>query len=120
MGELQDIPVTLGGQTYKLRFSIRAIFALKRRWSLDSEADVQRRIELIKQKADLEDTVTLIWAGLQTHHPELTEDQVLGWLDDGGVEAIEAVQETFENAKPLPAKTTGNPPEGQRKRSRNR
>lgn len=96
MSELQDRQITLGGQTYTVRFSIRAMLALKQRWGLEKESDVERRMKA----AGMEDFIVILWAGLQTHHPELTEAQVLGWMDDGGLDGIVAIQEAVEAAAP--------------------
>lgn len=109
-GNLQDIPIELAGQNYTLRFGMIAIVTLSEAWKV-SEAEVEGRMA----KAGLKDLVTIIWAGLQTHHPELTERQVLGWLDDGGVDALELATKAFQNAKPL-----ARPPQGQRTKTRNR
>ena len=32
------------------------------------------------------DFTALLWAGLRTHHPQITKDDCLGMLDDMGVE----------------------------------
>lgn len=111
MSELQDRQITLGGQTYIVRFSIRAMLALKKRWGLKNEAQVEARMK----NADMEDFIVILWAGLLTHQPTITEEQVLGWMDDGGVAGIEAIQEAVEAAAPPPR-----PPGGQQRKTRSR
>lgn len=95
----QDQPLTLAGQTYQLRFSVKAMLALKDRWGLKDD----RQIEARMKSASVEDFVTIVWAGLRTHHPELSEEQVLGWLDDGGLDGMKAAMDSaIVAAKPKP------------------
>lgn len=84
MANSQDRQITAAGQTYTVRFGLRAILALQDTWQLDDEKQVQARVE----KADNRDFATIMWAALRTHHPELTQEEVLGWLDDAGMDGM--------------------------------
>ncbi len=103
--DLQDVPITLGGQQLTIRFSIRAMLLLKKRWGLTTEAEVEERV----QKAGLEEFIVILWAALQKHHPEVTEDQVLDWLDEGGSDAMEGVKEALEASQAPKSPQTGQP-----------
>lgn len=101
MVDSQDRQITLAGQSYTLRFSVRATLALKDSWGIPDGKAGEQEIERRMKAATLGDFVTIIWAGLRTHHPELTEDQVLGWLDDGGLDGLQAaMQDAIEGGTP--------------------
>jgi len=119
MAESQDRQITLAGQSYTLRYSVRATLALKDKWGLGDDKASEKEIERRMAQASLSDFVTIIWAGLRTHHPELSEDQVLGWLDDGGLDGLKvAMQDTIDAA--APRARPKRPPTGQGTRTRPR
>ena len=99
---LPDTPIIINGKTYQIRFGLRAILALKRKWNLADQRAVQAYIT--SNKEDLEVMVTVVWAALQTHHRDLSEDQVLDMLDGGDLSAITgALVEAMAAAQPPPA-----------------
>lgn len=94
---LQDVGVTIGGRSLTLRYSIRATLALKERWGLEHDREVQARMA----KPSMSDFIDIFWAGLRTHHPEITPDDVLGILDDAGADGMaDAVAQALEAAAP--------------------
>jgi hypothetical protein len=107
MASLQDRQVTAAGQTFTIRFGLKAILALQEKWGLDDEKQVQERIEA----AALGDFPAILWAAMRTHHPEMSEDAVLGWLDDAGMEGMGdmagQLQKAMESAAPPPRPKRG-------------
>lgn len=87
MGALQDKSVTVGGRKLTVRYSLRATLFLKEQWKLEEDREVQARMA----RAGMSDFVDIFWAGLQTHHRELTRDQVLDLLDEEGMEGLAVV-----------------------------
>ena len=88
----QDQQVTLAGKTWTLRYSVKAMLALKDAWQLKSDGEIAARLE---QSKSMDDFITTIWAGMRTHHPEMSRDDVLVLLDDSG---LELVKQTADNA----------------------
>jgi predicted flap endonuclease-1-like 5' DNA nuclease len=87
---LKDRPATLGGKRVILRFAMIAMLALKERWKIEDDAPLFARIG----KERFTDTPALIWACLQTHHPEWTLEEVTRFCDDAPAEEVLAVKET--------------------------
>lgn len=81
-----DRPLVIGGQTFTIRFSLRAIMALQDRWGLATEEEVQARLGNPKDK--VRDFVDILWASLRTHHPEITPEQVLDMVDEAGLDGL--------------------------------
>lgn len=101
-----DIQITAGGTTYTLRFSLRAMMALKDKWGIETNDELTERLS----KVGPFDFTTIMWAALRTHHPELSEDQVLGIVDDLGVDGVEqAVGDVVSASTPEPS---GDPKKG--------
>jgi len=106
MAKLQDRQITLDGVTYSLRYSVKATIALQEAWGAESiQAAEGRLAEAMKPGAavDIADFVTIIWAGMRTHHPEMTPEQVLDLLDDGGLEGLERNMREAVEAGSAPA-----------------
>lgn len=102
--QLQDVQIELGGRSLTLRYSIKATLALKERWGLDNDREVQARMA----KATMAEFIDIVWAGLRTHHKEITHDEVVDMLDDAGAEgltdmvtaALEASVAPDDNSRP--------------------
>jgi hypothetical protein len=112
MANLQDRQITAAGQTYTIRFGLKAILALQDEWGLEDEKAVEARLGAATNR----DFPTILWAALRTHHPELTPDAVLGWLDDAGIDGMQQVAEQLESAVEV-AQPKARPPGGQRTRA---
>ncbi len=106
-----DVPFDVGGQTYTLRYSHNALAALER-------SQGKGLPKILNELTDTE-TMTLgkvisfLWAGLQKHHPGITEEQVGDLLDDldGGIKtAIEIVEDALVKAFSAPGTKGTNPP----------
>lgn len=106
MASQQDRQITAAGTTLTIRFGLRAILALQDRWELDNEKQVEARIAA----ASTRDFPTIIWAALQTHHRDMSEDDVLSWLDDAGLDGMGEItgqmEKAMESAQP-PARPPG-------------
>ncbi|MEG1028598.1 MAG: hypothetical protein RSE34_00780 [Brevundimonas sp.] len=106
--QTQDSVITLGGQNYTIRFSIKATLFLQEQWGLENEREVQARMA----KATMQDFIDIVWAGMQRHHPELTRDQIVDILDDSGAEGLQGAVTELLDASAAPA-PKGPPAEGQ-------
>ena len=82
--QLQDVQIELGGRSLTLRFSIKATLALKERWGLENDREVQAKMA----KASMSEFIDIVWAGLRTHHPEISHDDVMTFLDDAGADGL--------------------------------
>lgn len=97
-GGLQDRPLTLAGQTFTIRVGVKAWLALQDKWDLDEEA-ARNRVKTGK----LRDLPAIIWAVLRSHHPQVSEEDVLTLLDDAGVDGIvDGVQKLLRDSDPPP------------------
>jgi len=86
-----DVSFEAGGKTYTLRYNHRALVKLE---TALGKGLMQVIAEMGKPDTmRLGTTVALLWAGLQQHHPEMTQDQAIDILDeiDGGVPTVIAV-----------------------------
>lgn len=106
MASQQDRQVTAAGKTLTIRFGLRAILALQDRWELDDEKQVEARIKASSTR----DFPAIIWAALQTHHRDMSEDDVLTWLDEAGMDGMTGIagqmEKAMESAQP-PARPQG-------------
>lgn len=107
MKQTQDTTVTLGGQNFTLRFSIKATIFLQELWGLANEREVQARMA----KATMQDFIDIVWAGLQRHHPDMSRAQVVDVLDDSGAEGLQGAVTELLDASAAPA-PKGPPAEG--------
>lgn len=80
----------LPGTHLTLRFSIKAVAALKDLWGLRSEQEIEAHLAQQTQSGELGiDTMTdMIWAATRSRHPEMTRAQVLDILDDAGLASV--------------------------------
>lgn len=109
MAESQDRQISLAGHTLTIRYSLKATLALKDAWGLASDNEIEARM----QSPGLDDFVTILWAGLRTHHPDVTREDVLDWADDAGLDGIQqAMGDAIDGASIRPK--PGGPPKGQR------
>lgn len=96
MSGLGDHQVSIGGQTWAWRYSFRALGALQQHWQVSSiEAVIAR---LVSGQMGTDDLVAVIWAGLRTHHPEVTTAAVLDWLDGLGIAGLPLVVRELQSA----------------------
>ena len=97
MAKAQDVPIRLGDRDLLLRYSYKATIALKELWGFESERDVQARMA----EGRMDDFKDILWAGLRSHHPELSVEAVVDLLDDAGAEGMtEAVDHAITAAAP--------------------
>ena len=107
--QLQDVQVELGGRSLTIRFSIKATLALKEKWGLEQDREVQARMA----KATMTEFIDIIWAGLRTHHPEITHDQVVDMLDDAGSDGLSGMVTRALEASAIPEGEGDRPLAGQ-------
>lgn len=111
--ESQDKPITIGGKNLNLRFSLRAMIALKDHWKLSDDEDMQAKgattgdqkvIDRLSNPT-MEDFVVIVWAACRSHHPEMTLDDVLSLIDDGGIAGLrETLDSVIKAGAPPPQK----------------
>lgn len=108
-----DVSFEVEGKTYTLRYNHRAL--VKMEVALNKGL-MQVMTEMSKPETlRLGTTAVLLWAGLQKHHPQLTQDQAIDLLDeiDGGVPTIiTVIDQAFGKAFESTLGTKGtNPPQ---------
>lgn len=97
--QLQDVQIELGGRSLTLRYSIKATLALKERWGLENDREVQAKMA----KASMAEFIDIVWAGLRTHHPDISHDQVVDMLDDAGADGLTDLVTNALDASSAPA-----------------
>ena len=96
---LQDRRIEIGGETYTIRVSIKFFLALQERWDLPDDQAVRAAIP--DKAKNMRGMVDVVWAGLQTHHGQLSWDDVLAMLDTADMGAVAAaLAEGMEAASP--------------------
>ena len=90
---LADRVISLGGRDFTLRYSVRAMAALQDHWGLKSFQEVSNRMEVLDEQLSAHDLVGILWAGLRTHHREMTKDDVMDILDEA--ESLQAIQQSI-------------------------
>ena len=96
---LQDRRIVIGGQTYTIRVSIKFFLALQERWGLANDTEVRAAIP--DKAKNMRGMVDVVWAGLQSKHPDLSWDAVLALLDEADMgEVAKALTEGMEAAAP--------------------
>lgn len=97
MARLPDRQIEIGGKVYTLRFSLKAMAALQEHFGLASLAGLQEAMA----RLGAADVAGVIWAGLRTHHPEVTRDMAMDMADDLGLDgAMQVLNEGLAAAMP--------------------
>jgi len=97
MARLPDRQIEVSGKVYNLRFSLKAMAALQEHFGLASLTELQGAMERVSAG----DVAGVIWAGLRTHHPEVTKDMAMDMADDLGLDgAMKLLNEGFGAAMP--------------------
>lgn len=122
---LADRQITVGEETFTLRFSVRAMGALQDHFGLQSLNEVGPRLQAMGDNMGVTDLAAVLWAGLRTHHPDLTKDDALGLLDDAGLGGLDdIIGEAFAAAAPDDGEGGGesaqNPPKSGRSTARSK
>lgn len=103
-----DVQALIGGRALVLRFSLRAVSALKDHWGLTSDDPEENgakggdeKVNERVQRLQTEDCPTMIWAFCRKHHPELTLEEVYDLVDDNGLAGIpELLMKVVQAAAP--------------------
>jgi hypothetical protein len=83
-----DRTLVVGGRSYTLRFSIRAMAALQDHYDLQSLDAVGKKLQ-DTANISIDDMVAIMWAGLRTHHRDTTMEDALDILDELGMEGMQ-------------------------------
>lgn len=108
-----DRQIEIGEESYTLRFSVRAMAALQDHYQLSSLTAVGEKLS-DGDNLSINDMVAMLWAGLRTHHADVTFEQATDILDDMGLENMqsvlgEALQGAMPDASPDGEEAPGGP-----------
>ena len=110
-----DLSFLSGGKSYTLRYSHLALVKLEQ--CLDkSLVKIMKEIDGWQKNPEdmrLGTVVSMLWAGLQKHHPEMTPDdaaEIIDGMDKGVAGAVEILGQAFQKAFNAPGSTATNPP----------
>jgi hypothetical protein len=102
-----DVQIIIDGQPYTLRFSMCAHVTLQDYYDDATFEEVAARLQT---KLKARDVVAFSWAGMRTHHPDLTWDDALHLVDKYGMQAmVGAVVRAFTAAMPENEGGAGDP-----------
>lgn len=95
---MKGVKITLGGQERTLRYDLNAIALLGQELGLKVRLAYFRE-DVLETPLPLSALRTLLWVGLLHAEPELTEQQVGGWVDHENLaEVLAAFFELFSSA----------------------
>ncbi|WP_395674701.1 hypothetical protein [Inquilinus sp.] len=101
-----DRQMVVGDLTYTLRYGVRAMAALQDHYKLASFDEVGQRLGNPKAFG-AGDIVAILWAGLRTHHRDLTMDDAMDLVDGMGLDEVqEVIGKAFDAGSP-PANAEG-------------
>lgn len=83
-----DRPVTVGERSLTLRYSLKAFAALQDHFGAKSINGVVAKLNEIGEDLSVDDLVALFYAGLRSHHPDVSPEDTLDMLDELGPQAI--------------------------------
>ena len=99
----RSVPITLGGESYRLAYPICALMALEKHFGvslLNGTAKMDPK--------NLTDVIAFVWAGLLHEHPDLTLDEVARKIYPSDLPALNAAIELANNqAKGSKSKANG-------------
>lgn len=81
-----DVPLTLGGKQFTLKFGLRAFLTLQREFGLKNAEEVQAHIA--NNTGDMDLMITVVWAALQTHHRDVSKDDLIDYLDGDNLATV--------------------------------
>lgn len=108
-----DTQADIAGQSYTLRFSVKALAAMQDHWQLPNLDAVGQKLGTLESgDASLEDYTAILWAALRTHHADVTKEQAFDLLDDMGIEGFLSVISDCVGASAVEGggEASGNPP----------
>lgn len=105
------VPFDAADQTWKLRFSVNAMVLLERAvegWTDDAQAELNKLLDPSRGDPQMRTVRAAVWAALQEHHPDLTQDDVGHLIDYVGLVRAgsllqQAITLAFPPASPSPA-----------------
>lgn len=117
-----DIQITASGKNLTLRFSAKALAAMQDHWGATHLGEVGNRLAALERGVtSIDDCVAIFWAGLRTHHPEVSKADALDMLDDMGMDDfLGALGDALgASGGEGGGEATANPPRGQSTKSSN-
>lgn len=108
-----DRQIVIGDNRYTLRFSVRAMAALQDHYQLPSLTAVGEKLQ-DSDNLSVKDMVAMLWAGLRTHHRDVSLEDALDMLDEMGLENMQsmlgdAMQGAMPDADPATGETEAGP-----------
>jgi hypothetical protein len=92
--------MVVGDLTYTLRYGVRAMAALQDHYKLASFDEVGQRLGNPKAFG-ANDIVAILWAGLRTHHRDLSMDDAMDLVDGMGLDEVqEVIGKAFDAGSP--------------------
>lgn len=83
----REVTIELEGQTYKLLFDLNALAAFGDKLGIEVRLSNLQE-DLVNTRLPLSAPRTLLWAAMQAHHPDLTEEDVGRLVHGDSVEVI--------------------------------
>jgi hypothetical protein len=108
-----DVALHAGDKAYTLRYSHLALVKLEQKLDkglVQIAAEMSRTVDM-----RLRTVVVLLWAGLQKHHPEVTEEdaaEILDEIDGGAASAMGAIDAAFSKRGAAPGRRVQTLPRG--------
>lgn len=106
-----QVSMEVAGTTYVMQLSPHALAVLKKETGLSLKGVIES-MQAAGDDPDFELVMTLLWAAMQDHHPDLSKEDAMRFFPAGGLEElIEKMNELFEAAFPSQvAAAEENPP----------
>jgi hypothetical protein len=102
-----EIELVVDGKTYRMALSMHSLSLLRKRTGI-SLVELGKALE---GDADPENISAVLWAAIQTYHPDVSFEDVARMVPAGGMEELtEKMQEVFVAAFPKQNESAGNPP----------
>ena len=86
----QERQVTIDGKSYTMKYSLKAYVALQDHFKLSSIDEVVARLN-DPTKLGMMDIVALMWAGLRSHHRDVTMEDAFELADSVGINALQDI-----------------------------
>jgi len=97
MARAADRQIVALGRSWTLRFSLKALGALQEHFGLETLDGLQAAMARLSAA----DVAAILWAGLRSHHPEVTQQQALDMADEIGLDAaLEVIGAGFSASMP--------------------
>lgn len=113
----QNVSLVSGERTVVLRWSWIALAALQDHWKLPTIDAVQQKVAAAASSMSIDDLIDVVWAALQSQHPETTVEDAKRIADDAGIAAMAEALGRLLNASTPPQEAAARGPTGTKRRS---